>query len=114
MESQDRITFSQYNPDDLESASSFSDMEDSIEELEDKVDQLQKVLRISYAAFVTILAVLFSALSLITTPQSGGSNSSGAIATVFDLESSVELAVTALPWIIIIAVVYFILSRVID
>jgi deoxycytidine triphosphate deaminase len=109
MKSQNRITFSQYNPDKLESAL-FSEVEERITKLGNRIDQLERALRLSFAAFITIIAVLFSALSLIAAPESSNSGGGGDIAASISFESAKHLVLSSLPFVGIILLLVILIS----
>lgn len=107
MKAQNRITFSQYEPDSLQSAL-FAEVEKRFNTLDNRIEQLEKALRLSFAAFITIIAVLFSALSLIATP--GSSESSGGIVSAIGLDAALNLALSSLPYIVLLIIMLIAIS----
>ncbi|MCU4799773.1 hypothetical protein OB920_05260 [Halobacteria archaeon HArc-gm2] len=106
----DQIVFQDYDPEELKSAL-FSEVKGEIEEIEGEVDRLGRVVRLSFGAIATILAVLFTTLSLLFTQGNSFSGELPLIDTGIFI-GGVSLAVLAI--VTILALVFAAIMRILD
>jgi len=107
MRDQHSIVFEDYNPEKLKSAL-FSEVNEELDDVRDRVDRIDNVVRLSFAALVTIVAILFSVLSVIVSSDTVGGPETGELLDVSGI--TVDLISLAGIFMILIILVFVILT----
>lgn len=101
MQDHNSLLLEDYDPEKLKSAL-FSEVNEELDDVRNRVDRIDNVVRLSFAALVTIVAILFSVLSVIVSSDTVGGQETGELLDV----SGITVDLISLAGIFMIAIIF--------